>query len=97
MKARASHVPATGAHRQRTQPLDVYSGHAGILATRREHVDRGDLVTALRSEQEPLSSGYFTLVSLWRGHPGRRARLTSTKLLATSHTNSSTAASSSTP
>lgn len=36
--------------------LDAYSGHAGVLAAshQEEHIDRGDLATAVRSEQERL-------------------------------------------
>ena len=35
--------------------LDSDSGHAGVLAaSHQEHIDRGDLATAVRSEQKPL-------------------------------------------
>ena len=85
---------------RRPRPLDApirVTSACWPFRMRRKHVDRGDLVTALRSEWKP-----FCLVSsgssrVWRDHRGRRARLTSTKLLATSHANSSTAASSNTP
>jgi hypothetical protein len=37
-------------------PIDDCSGHAGVLAAshQEEHVDRGDLATAVGSEQKPL-------------------------------------------
>jgi len=54
-------------------------------------------VVPLSRMSRPTSGRWVSGAAVWRGHRGGRARLTSTRLLATSHANSSTAASSNTP